>query len=216
VKEPYVPEIRRPEAVNTALENLRQARAQREQVAATHFEARELERRARMNATGVVPGRTKAEGEEAAQAAADAKLDLDRLDAALENATADERRARVELAEVLVTQYGPWTQALRREWSECDEISATNLAALVESERWRGEVHAASRWLEDYVSTGFGGRLRRRGGGRATPLVKNGFTGERYREDEVFTGLQQWLAETSVEHLEADGPEVAARSERTG
>jgi hypothetical protein len=50
----------------------------------------------------------------------------------------------------------------------------------------------------------------------ATSLVKNGFTGERYRENEVFAGLQQWLAETSVEQLEAARPEEAARFERAG
>lgn len=100
------------------------------------------------------------------------KLDLDRLDVALAEATADERRAREELAAVLLAQFEPWTEAIRREWRECDEISAENLAALVESERRRGEVHAASRWLEDYVSAGFSGRLRRRGGGRVTPLFE--------------------------------------------
>jgi hypothetical protein len=73
MKEPYVPEIRRPEAVSTAMENLRQARAKREQVGATHLEAREIERRARMNALGVMPGRTEAEREEARQAHADAR-----------------------------------------------------------------------------------------------------------------------------------------------
>lgn len=95
-----------------------------------------------------------------------------RLDVALAEATADERRAREELAAVLLAQFEPWTEAIRREWRECDEISAENLAALVESERRRGEVHAASRWLEDYVSAGFSGRLRRRGGGRVTPLFE--------------------------------------------
>jgi hypothetical protein len=116
--------------VSTALEDLRQARAQREQVGATHLEARELERRARMNVLGVVPGRTEDERKEAGQTHADAKLDLDRLDVALADASADERRAGEELAKVLLTQYEPWTQALRGEWRGCDEISAENLAAL--------------------------------------------------------------------------------------
>jgi hypothetical protein len=48
----------------------------------------------------------------------------------------------------------------------------------------------------------------------ATSLVKNGFTGERYREDEVFTGLRQWLAETSVEQLEAAEREARNHAEQ--